>query len=307
MSITLPAFGSVLSTDTVSGEEVQRMKATFGAADAATLVTTGAPMPAAAYEVAQNYTQAGVIAVNTVLLTIDMEFMNSASIHCIAMGTSGVVTPEWSNNNANWSAATIFTAAGVSATTMTAAGLWKVERMARYLRLRVSTPTTAATTTFSVAASPSNVAPWFATQPVSGTVSANATAVASTVRMGFVAGAGIWFDDSSTALAANATFTGTARDLTQAATAAAFANAATYADELRVSAESDVAGTLWLEVSRDATNWRRVKSVATAAVTGGGQYAEIVHRPSWRHARVGFTNGATLQARFTIGTILKAL
>ena len=27
MSITLPAFGSVLSTDTVSGEEVQRMKA----------------------------------------------------------------------------------------------------------------------------------------------------------------------------------------------------------------------------------------------------------------------------------------
>jgi uncharacterized protein YPO0396 len=122
-----------------------------------------------------------------------------------------------------------------------------------------------------------------------------------------VAGAGIWFDDSSTALASNATFTGTSRDLTVTASATAMANASTYAKELRVSAESDVSGTLWLEVSRDNTNWRRVKSVATAAVTGGGQYAEIVHRPSWRYARVGFTNGATIQARFSIGSLLMAV
>jgi hypothetical protein len=144
-----------------------------------------------------------------------------------------------------------------------------------------------------------------ATQPVSGSVTS--TLAAATVRAGFIAGAGIWFDDSSTALAANATFTGTSRDLTVTATATAFANAATYAKELRVSAESDVSGTLWLEVSRDNTNWRRVKSVATAAVTGGGQYAEIVHRPSWRYARVGFTNGATIQARFSIGSLLMAV
>ena len=140
------------------------------------------------------------------------------------------------------------------------------------------------------------------TQPVSGTVSLGAAAT----RVGFVAGAGIWYDDSSAALTANSTFTGTARDLTVTATATAFANAATYAREMRVSAESDVTGTLWLEVSRDNTNWRRVKSVATAAVTGGGFYAEIVHQPSWRYARVGFTNGATGQARFSIGSILIA-
>jgi hypothetical protein len=127
------------------------------------------------------------------------------------------------------------------------------------------------------------------------------------VRAGFVAGAGIWFDDSNTVLAAAATFTGTSRDLTVTATATAFANAATYAKELVVSAESDQSGTLWLEASRDNTNWRRIKSVPTAAVTGGGQFAEIVHRPSWRYARVGFTNGATLQTRFTIGTILNAI
>jgi len=143
------------------------------------------------------------------------------------------------------------------------------------------------------------------TQPVSGSVTA--TLAAATVRAGFIAAAGIWYDDSSTTLGASATFTGTSRDLTVAATAAAFANAATYAEELRVSAESDVTGTLWLEVSRDNTNWRRIKSVPTAAVTGGGFYAEIIHAPSWRYARVGYTNGAGAQARFTIGSITVAL
>lgn len=142
------------------------------------------------------------------------------------------------------------------------------------------------------------------TQPVSFTQPA---LVAGTARIGSVATAGIWYDDSSATLAGNATFTGTSRDLTVTATATAFANAATYAKELRVSAESDVTGTLWLEVSRDNSNWRRVKSVATSAVTGGGFYAEIVHQPSWRYARVGYTNGAGAQARFTIGSILVAL
>lgn len=141
------------------------------------------------------------------------------------------------------------------------------------------------------------------TQPVSGTV----TLGAGTARAGFVAGAGIWYDDSSTVLAANATFTGTSRDSTVTATATAFANAGTYAKEIRLSGESDQAGTLWLEVSRDNANWRRVKSVPTAAVTGGGQYAEIVHRPSWRYWRTGFTNGATLQTRFSIGSVAMAV
>jgi hypothetical protein len=142
-------------------------------------------------------------------------------------------------------------------------------------------------------------------QAVTGTVTANLGA--GTTRAGFIASAGIWHDDSSTSLAANATFTGTSRDLTVTATATAFANAATYAQEFVVSAETDVSGTLWIEASRDNATWRRVKSVATAAVTGGGQYAEIVHRPSWRYVRVGFTNGATVQARLTVGSFAKAI
>lgn len=138
-------------------------------------------------------------------------------------------------------------------------------------------------------------------------VSVGSNLQAGTNRAAFLAGAGIWYDDTSTSLAANATFTGTSRDLTVTATATAFANAATYAQEFVVSAETDVSGTLWIEASRDNTTWRRVKSVATAAVTGGGQYAEIVHRPSWRYVRVGFTNGATIQARLTVGSFAKAI
>jgi hypothetical protein len=141
------------------------------------------------------------------------------------------------------------------------------------------------------------------TQPVSFT---QAALPAGTARIGFAAAPGIWWDDSSTVLAANATFNGTSRDLTVTATATAMANAATYAKEFRVSAESDQTGTLFLEVSRNGTDWRRIKPTATVAVAGGGFYAEIIHRQSQRYVRVGFTNGATLQTRFTLGSIAMA-
>jgi len=130
---------------------------------------------------------------------------------------------------------------------------------------------------------------------------------ASTARIGFITSAGVGYDDSSTVLAANATFTGTARDITVTASGTGFNNASTFPKEVRISAESDQAGTLWLEVSLNGTsNWRRIKAVPTAAVAGGGQYAEIIHRPSWRYMRAGFTNGAAPQARFSISTFLIA-
>ena len=94
---------------------------------------------------------------------------------------------------------------------------------------------------------------------------------------------------------------------TVTATATAFANAATYAQEIVLSAEQDVTFTLALEVSRDNTTWRRVKAIASATVTGGGHYAEIVHRPSWRYWRLLVINGAGAAARTTAGSIAKAL
>lgn len=249
-----------------------------------------------------------VIPINTDLMVIDCSQFRSLSIMSGSVGTTGVVTAAWSNDGTftDQVTATLVSETGATSTTFTGATalLRTTAVRARYFRLRMTTATTAAgATRINVAGFQADLSPTVATQPISGSVTATATLAAGTARAGFTAGSGIWYDDSSTVLAANATFTGTSRDATVTATATAFANAATYANEVRLSAESDQSGTLWLEVSRDNTNWRRVKSVPTAAVTGGGQYAEIVHRPSWRYWRAGFTNGATLQTRFSINSL----
>lgn len=115
----------------------------------------------------QTYNVAGIITINTVLLTIDLSQYRGASIQCTSMGTTGVVTPEWSNDNATWVAATILTQAGATATTFNAAGLWNAPKQSRYLRLRLSTATTAGTTTIATEAYSDRPQMWFATQPVS--------------------------------------------------------------------------------------------------------------------------------------------
>jgi hypothetical protein len=106
-------------------------------------VTVTDPMASYSYNVA------GAIAINTILLTIDCLADAAVSIQCVSMGTSGVVTPEWSNDNATWVAATtLMTQTGVPfGGTFSAAGLWTTHVAARYLRLRLSTATTAGTTT----------------------------------------------------------------------------------------------------------------------------------------------------------------
>lgn len=248
------------------------------------------------------------------------ERFSNLMIHCTGTFSTVNVTFEGSLNSTNGTDGNWFTVQAIRSNANTIetttgnlsaapAYAWELSVNAlKYFRVRATAFTSGTQTwTFipgTYATEPIPAAQISGTQPVSGTVTANLGA--ATARAGFIAHAGIWFDDSSTALAANATFTGASRDLTVTATATAIANAAAYHEEIRVSAESDVTGTLWIEASRDNTNWRRVKSVATTAVTGGGFYAEIVHQPSWRYVRVGYTNGATLQARFTIGSIAVA-
>ena len=256
----------------------------------------------------------------TSTVPMNTERFSNLMIHCTGTFAGANCTFEGSLNSTNgtdgnWfavqairsNANTIETATGVLAAAPVYAWELSVNAL-KYFRIR-ATAWTSGTQVWTMipgtyATEPIPGAQISGTQPVSGSVTA--TLAASVVRAGFVAGAGIWYDDSAVVLAGAATFTGTSRDLTVTATATAFANAATYAMEARISAESDQAGTLWIEASRDNTNWRRIKSVATAAVTGGGQFAEIIHRASWRYMRVGFTNGATLQTRFTINSLMIA-
>ena len=122
-----------------------------------------------------NYSQAGVIAINTDLLIIDCRQFAEIGIHCQSMGTFGVVTAAWSATPdfAGAQTATLYDQAGVSSTTFSAAVLRKVNRQAPYLRLRLTTATTAGVTTIIATGYPTASSPTTPTQPVSGTVTAN--------------------------------------------------------------------------------------------------------------------------------------
>ncbi len=137
-----------------------------------------------------NYSQAGVIVINTDLLVIDCQGLEGVSIQCTSMGTTGVVTPAWSNDGTTYVNATILTQAGATATTFNAAGLWTTPVLARYLRLRLTTATTAGTTTLAVrgASHASNYPA--AAQPISGavTISGSPNLGASTSLIGDVGG-----------------------------------------------------------------------------------------------------------------------
>lgn len=137
-----------------------------------------------------SYTQTGVIAINTDLLIIDCQGLEGVSIQCVSMGTTGVVTPAWSNDNANFVNGTILTQAGATATTFNAAGLWTTPVLARYLRLRLTTATTAGTTTLSVQRMTQASNYPVAAQPISGTVSISGapTLGAGTAAVGDVGG-----------------------------------------------------------------------------------------------------------------------
>lgn len=142
---------------------------------AVALPTDQTPVPASLPDAAlTSYTQAGVIAINTILVTLDLLAYGGVAFQCISMGTTGVVTPEWSINNVNWVTASINSQAGAVATTFNAAGLFNTVRQARYLRFRMSTATTGGTTTIEFERYVSLPCYWQATQPVSGTVTVNA-------------------------------------------------------------------------------------------------------------------------------------
>lgn len=93
------------------------------------------------------YNVAGVIAINTVLMLIDCSRYKSLLFQCTSMGTTGVVTPEWSMDGATWVGDAFVSVAGAGANTFNAAGMWLTNVKGRYFRLRLSTATTAGTTT----------------------------------------------------------------------------------------------------------------------------------------------------------------
>lgn len=117
----------------------------------------------------------GTVAINTTLVQLNCSQYQGISIHCHSIGTSGVITPEWSADNANWTTATVTTVAGANATTLAGTTNYVFPRAACYFRLRMSTAANTTRTLVHVQGMSFPVVPWRATQPVSGTVTATVT------------------------------------------------------------------------------------------------------------------------------------
>lgn len=100
------------------------------------------------------YTNAAIIPINTVIYDFDTQEIESPglALHVSSLGTTGVLTPQWSSDEVNWvdgwCEPTV--ANSVASTSISAVGLYNVPKLARFMRLRVSTATTAGTTTVSV-------------------------------------------------------------------------------------------------------------------------------------------------------------
>lgn len=107
----------------------------------------------------------------------------------------------------------------------------------------------------------------------------------------------VFFNDTTTAQAISATFTGVSRDVGMAAASghrySAF-NAQAFADQ---------AGTLRIEVSNDNTTWRPI----TADVAVAANTPVILSVPVMtRYHRAVFVNGAVAQAAFMLNTSFTA-
>lgn len=103
----------------------------------------------------------------------------------------------------------------------------------------------------------------------------------------------LFFNDSTTNLAANATFTGTSRDVTIAAsTLQPYGN-------FNAIAVANQAGTVRIEMSNDNSVWRR----ATPDTAVAANTPVILSIPvCTRYHRVVYVNGATAQTEFMINT-----
>lgn len=161
---------TTVSVDYLTGKNHNKLE--IGVMSDTEKIIAGSP-PVVVYD----YSVAGVIAINTTLLDIDCSQLRSLLIHCTSMGTTGVVTAQWSNfaDFTGAVTATLLSEAGATTTTFNAAVLRSVNIKARYFRLRLTTATTAGTTTIRVVGSQDDTSSIVTTQPVSGTVTATVT------------------------------------------------------------------------------------------------------------------------------------
>jgi len=204
------------------------------------------------------------------------------SFHVTSIGAGNTVSFEQSNDNVTWVALPVIH--GVSATntpsvSTASTGIYVYVSAAAYVRARVSTYSSG-TITVSLTQKRS-------VQMVAVSLAGGAATIGSV-------NATIGYTDSTTALGAGATFTGTSRAASSFAPFSYF-NASVYADQ---------AGTLYIDQSLDTgATFQAVGSVAVSAGTTGQLSEKLTGiMGAATLYRVRFVNGATAQTVFRIAS-----
>lgn len=226
-----------------------------------------------------NYSQAGVITINTDLLIIDCSQYRALLLQCSSMGTTGVITPAWSDDGVTYVNTSIMSIAGAAASTFNAAGMWTVPVLGRYFRLRLTTATTAGTTTLVVNGIQSPIGPNIV-QPVSGTVTAN-------IGTGSIAAGTNAIGDVGIQYRANATGAATIRHIVSAATTNA------------TSAKASAGRVVGWNLCNTTASFQYVKlhNIASAPTAGSGVVMTIAIPPNGVNAMpvggggIGFATG----------------
>lgn len=263
---TTPASSTTVTVDYITGKNHNKLE--VGVMSEAERIIASQP-PAQAFP----YTQAGVIAINTDLLIIDCSQLRGLSIQCTSMGTTGVVTGAFSNDGVTWVNQSLMTNAGVAAATFNAAGLWTAPVLARFFRLRLTTATTAGTTTLAVTGFQ-----YLVGQPVAQPVVASGTVTANIGTGALAAGANA-IGDVGLQVRANATGAASIHHMVSAAT--------TNVAQIKATAGR----VLGYCLSNTTASWRYVKLHNVASATAGAAVAMTIGIPPNGKAQCNLAQG----------------
>lgn len=248
--------------------------------------------------VLDNLTTTGSVTSATTVVSRSTAGFNGGAFHVTSAGTSCTITYERSNDGANWLGLSVREAASSNinpSTTTTTAGIYEFATSAAFVRARVSTygsGTVAITLTqkrnavpvqgLSLAANTSNIG--------NVTINAASNTIGNLVRA-------TPFTDSTTALGASATFTGTGRSQTTG-------NYPWFA----ATVFADQAGTLFIEQSLDTGSTYQVISQQAVTASVAVQLAVRVtgQATSATLYRVRYVNGGTAQGTFRLSSAYHA-
>ena len=237
----------------------------------------------------------GSVTSATVVVSAGTIGFSGGSFHVTSAGTTCTITYEQSNDNTNWVALPVISLASATATpalTTTAAGIYGYSTSAAFVRARVSTYTSG-TVAVTLAQKRQSV-PVSGLSLAGGSSALGSVSVTGTATVSGTTNPGTGYTDSTTALAASATFTGTGR-VTTSFSQYAYFHAVAYADQ---------SGTLFIDQSLDSgTSYQPVASLAmtasapaqlTAKVTGAFAATTLY--------RVRYVNGASAQTTFRLSS-----